>query len=255
LADAAPPGTATIAVAARLVGTDRAWALRGERRFPAASTIKTAILVALHREFDAGRLDPATPLPVTAAARTPGSGVLALLRADPALPLADLATLMIAISDNTAANLVLATVGQDQVRAAIADLGLTATALNRPFLGRAPRPGEPENVTTAADQAALLAAIADGSAASAAACARMRDTLASQQDRDRLARFLPPDRPFGGKSGTLPGLVHDTGLIGTPAGTLAVAVLTQGVADPHAAADAIGRIALEVVDLVAATAG
>ena len=247
LARTTDPGV-EVAVAARLVGTDRVWAIDGAKPFPALSTIKTAILVALHREVDAGRLRLADERTVTAAAKTPGSGVLALLRDNLALTLADLATLMIAVSDNAASNLVLDAVGLDRVRATIVGLGLSGTALNRPFLGRAPEPGEPDNVTTAADLAALLAAIAEDTAASPAACARMRATLALQQDRDRLARYLPDALPFAGKSGTLPGLVHDSGLIETAAGPLSLAVLTRGFADRYRAEEAIGRIALAAID-------
>ena len=237
-----------IGVAARLVGTERAWRLAADRPFPAASTIKTAILVALYREVDAGRLSLDDTRPVDQAARVPGSGVLTWMRPGLSLPLADLAYLMIAVSDNTASNLLLDAVGIDRVRATIAELGLAATALNRRFLGRAPGPGEPENVASAADLATLLAAIAAGTAAAPGSCARMRATLALQQNRDRLARYLPPTVSFAGKSGTLLGLVHDTGLIATPFGPFAVAVLTRGFADPYAAHDLIGRIALALLD-------
>lgn len=241
---------AEIAVAARLVGTDRAWALRADRLFPAASTIKLALLVACFREVDAGRLDLDAPRLVDPAAVVPGSGVLAWLRPGLRLPLADLVYLMVAVSDNTASNLLLDAVGPDRVRATIADLGLVGTALNRRFLGRLPLPGEPENLTAAVDLAALLAAVAAGTAARPASCGRMRLILALQQDRDRLARRLPSEIAFAGKSGSLPGLVHDAGLLGTPVGPLALAVLTRGLPDPYAAEELIGQIALAMVDEV-----
>ena len=241
---------AEVAVAAHLVGTRRAWMLHADRPFPAASTIKLALLVALFRERDAGRLDLDAPCPVEAAAVVPGSGVLAWLGPGLSLPIGDLAYLMVAVSDNTASNLLLDAVGRDRVRATLADLGLAGTALNRRFLGRLPAAGEPENVTVAADLAALLAAVAAGSAASPESCGRMRALLALQQDRDRLARRLPPEVPFGGKSGTLPGLVHDAGLLGTAVGPLAVAVLTRGLPDPYAAEELIGRVALAMLEEV-----
>lgn len=242
----ATPG-AEVSVAARLVGTDRAWRLDAERVFPAASIIKTAILVALYRDVDAGRLDLATSVPVPPDAKVKGTGVLTWMSPDLTLPLADIAYLMIAISDNTASNVLIDTVGLPRIQATIADLGLTSTALNRRFLGRRPGSHEPENVTHAADQAALLGAIAGDTAASPRSCQQMRATLALQQDRDRIARYLPDGLTFAGKSGTLPGLIHDTGLIETPAGTLALAVLTRGLPDDYQAAETIGRIAQTIV--------
>lgn len=239
---------AQVAVAARAVGSDRTWRHDGDRPFPAASTIKLAVLVALFQEVDAGRLDLERLVPVVPGAVVGGSGVLAWLRPGLALPVADLAYLMIAISDNTASNLLIDLIGIERVGAAIAGLGLAGTALNRRFLGRTPGSGEPENVTTAADLVALLSLIAGDRAASPASCARMRELLTSQQDRDRLARRLPPGVDFGGKSGSLPGLAHDAGLLGTPGGSLAVAVLTRGFADPYAAHELIGQIARALVD-------
>ncbi len=53
---------------------------------------------------------------------------------------------------------------------------------------------------------------------------------------------------FGGKSGSLPGLVHDAGLLGVSAGALVVAVLTEGIADPYAAEELIGQIALAMLE-------
>ena len=239
---------AEVLVDARLIGIDRQWGLDAERLVPAASTIKTAILVTLYRATEAGQIGLDEMLVVTSELRVPGSGVLAWMTPGLALPLTDLAYLMIAISDNTASNLLLDALGIDRVQATIAELGLTRTVLHRPFLGRAPRSGEPDNLTCAGDLCRLLTAIAEGTAASAASCERMRATLALQQDRSRLARWLPPDARFAGKSGTLPGIVHDTGLLDTRAGPLAVAVLTQGISDPYEAEATIGRIALALID-------
>ena len=235
---------AEVAVAARVVGTGQCWSHGGDRPFPAASTIKLAILAAMARALDAGSLDLTTPCRVEAAAKVPGSGVLAWLGDGLTLPVGDLAYLMVAVSDNTASNLLLDAVGTEAVRATIADLGLAGTALNRRFLGRTPGPGEPENFTCADSLVSLLCQIGEGRAASPARCAWMRDLLGLQQDRDRLARRLPPGYGFGGKSGTLPGLAHDAGLIAAPGGTLAVAVLTRSIADPYASHELIGQIAL-----------
>ena len=121
-------------------------------------------------------------------------------------------------------------------------LGLTGTALQRRFLGRLPDPGTPENLTTADDLTALLMAIATGTAASPGRCAWMRERLAGQHYLNRLPRFLPNDVTFAGKSGSLEGFDHDSGLLSGPGGTLAVAVLHRNVQDPYAADVVIGTI-------------
>lgn len=238
------------AIAARLVGTERFWGREPDRIFPAASTIKVAVLAAVARAVDAGRVSFDDVARVQSHQVAGGSGVLASMRPDLALSLRDFAYLMIAVSDNTATNALIDAIGIGAVQATIRSLGMRQTGLNRRFLGHSPGAGEPENYTSAGDLVNLLTAIALDRAASPARCAEMRALLALQQDRDRLARRLPAGISFGGKSGSLPGLIHDCGLIGTPAGTLAIAVLTWGIADPYAAEETIGRIALAMVDEV-----
>lgn len=210
----------------------------------AASTIKLAVLVALFRAVEAGRVRLDERRAMTAADKVGGSGVLRALHDGLALPLDDLAYLMIAISDNTASNLLLDAVGTTGVNAALADLGLRGTTLGRRFLGRAARAGEPENVTTAADLARLLRAILAGRAAGAASCARMLALLREQQHRERLARFLPPTVAYAGKGGTLPGLALDAGILSAPRGPLIVAALAADLPAPFAADESMGHLAL-----------
>lgn len=243
----APPET-TVGVSVRVVGTGESWGYNDGLVLPAASTIKVTILAALYRDVDAGRVSLDEVVLVDPVAKVEGSGVLTWLRDGLRLPVADLAYLMIAISDNTASNLLMDLVGRPRVQATIDDLGLRDTALNRHFLGRMPDPGMPENLTSAGDLAALMERIAAGTAASAESCARMRATLALQQYRDRLGRFLPEALAFAGKTGSIGDYVHDSGLIETPRGTLGLAVMTKGFSESHAAEAFIGRVAIAAVE-------
>lgn len=210
----------------------------------AASTIKIAVLIALFRAVDAGsvRLDERRPL--RDEEKVGGSGVLGALDAGLAPTLHDVAHLMIAISDNTASNMAIdAAGGLAAVNAVCADLGATRTVLGRRFLGRAARAGEAENLTTARDLTLLLRAILDGSAASADACARMLALLRAQTHLDRLARRLPDDVTYAGKTGTLPGTALDAGILTTPRGPLLVAAIATALPDPYAADETIGQLA------------
>ncbi|MDQ3168039.1 MAG: class A beta-lactamase-related serine hydrolase, partial [Chloroflexota bacterium] len=244
------------AVAARGIGPGWAdgpageWSARGDASFPAASTVKVAILVALGREIDAGRVVLDQSRPPHPADRVGGSGVLAEMSPDLALAVADLAYLMITISDNTASNALIRLVGLPAVNEHLDDLGLTGIHLGRPFLGRLPQPDEGENTVTANGLADLLTLIATDRAASPATCAWMRGMMTRQQHRDRLGRDLPPGVGFGGKSGSLPGIAHDAALLDGPGGTVAVVVLTEGVQDSHAADAAIGQIGRAAGNLV-----
>ncbi len=231
------PEGVTVAVSARLLGTGERFAVRGALPLPAASTIKLAILIALAEAFDARRLDPEQRASVSPVDKVAGSGVLNWLHDGLTLTLAALAWLMIAISDNTASNMLIDRLGFDAVRATCARLGTTHAALNRHFM----RASDP-NIVSADDLVTLLAAIAEDRAALPERCAWMRRLLADQQVRNRLARHLPEDVEFAGKSGWQDGISHDCGLLTSPGGTLAIAALTEGFPDIHEANTFLSRI-------------
>lgn len=237
-----------LGIAVAVVDSGRWWSLNGRKSFPAASTIKLAILVALAQTLDAGRLSLSDRRQVNPEAVVQGSGVLLGMEPGLSLSLADLAYLMIAVSDNTASNILIDAIGIECIQQTIAGLGLSTLALNRRFLGRLPNADEPENYASAGDLRDLLLAIATDTAASPPRCAWIRDELGKQQFRERLARRLPAGVSFGGKYGSLPGYSHDSGLLTTDRGTLAIAVLTAGFTDPYAADAFIGDVALAMLD-------
>jgi beta-lactamase class A len=245
----APEGT-TVGVAVRVLGTGEKWESGGETVLPAASTIKLAILVALYREVDAGRIDLATEVAVEPGVKVQGSGVLTWMRDGLRISVGDVAYLMISISDNTASNMLIDLVGLGTIAATVADLGLPNMALNRRFLGRMPGPDMPENVTSAADLADLLVAVWEDRAASPASCAAMRETLKLQQHRDRIPRLLPDTYVFGGKTGTVGDVVHDAGVVETPNGLVAIGLMTQGFTSKYDADILMGRIAAAAVGVV-----
>ncbi len=216
--------------------------------FPAASTVKLVILVALAQAIDDGRLQLDQRTPALADHRVGGSGVLNWLQPGLDLTLQDHAWLMTAISDNTASNVLIDILGLPFIHGVQQSLGLESTSLNRRFFGRQPETNEPMNLACAGDLTAILNAIADGTAASAERCEWMLTLLGDQQVTDRLARHLPNGVTFAGKSGWVRGISHDAGLLRGPGGEATVAVMTQGFEDPYVADALIGSIGAAVID-------
>ena len=215
---------------------------RGDEPFLSASTIKVAILIAVARAIDADTLrydDRRSARPVDTIT---GSGVLKGMEAGLSLTIDDHAYLMVAISDNTASNVLIEAVGRQTVQSVIEDLGLTGTRLRRAFLGHLPSDDLPRNEITANDFVTMLAAIADDAAASPAACRWMRDLLRQQQHVDRLGRDLPDGVTFSGKSGSLTGTVHDGAILDGPNGQVIVACLTSEVSSTYEVDAVLGRI-------------
>ncbi len=235
------------------------FARHGDRRFRAASTIKVPIMIEAYRQIEQGTLSLDDRIVLREEDFVPGSGVLAHLHPGLELTLADLILLMIAVSDNTATNLILDRTGLDAVNATMQSLGMTNSVLGRRILGRLPNPGDPENWATPSDFALAVQAIVSGEAAGPESCAAMLDTLEQQGEIRRISRFLSgPGLRWGTKPGDLPGVINDVGFVSSDAGTLSIAVFTESMPDLDAAERAIGLIsreALALTGIVPSTAG
>ncbi len=98
---------------------------------PTASVIKVPILLALLRQVDSGGADLDARVTLRAEERVGGSGVLKVFDGGLRPTVRDVATLMIAVSDNTATNMVLDLIGgTEPVNTAMADLGLRTITLH-----------------------------------------------------------------------------------------------------------------------------
>jgi beta-lactamase class A len=208
--------------------------------FPAASLAKLPIAVELMRRVDLGQFDLAERWDTSSEPRVGGSGVLDFLDPATRFTLGELCTLMLIVSDNTTANVLLDLVGMGEVNESMSRLGLIHTKLARRFMDLEARAARRENVTSAGDMLTLLALLR-GSALPGAQ--RLREMLAAQQLFADLAEgWLPPGARLAHKDGMLPETANDTGLLTGPGGTCAYCVLTTGQRDLPAARQAIGRI-------------
>lgn len=208
-----------------------AWAVQGDVQFPSASTAKIAIMVEVWRMIDRGEAALDDVHPVSRADKSNGSGVLRLMHAGLPASLADLLYLMMAISDNTATNMLIRLAGMDRINATMRELGMARSVLGRPMVGRLAIAGEQENLATPADYTRLLDAIFTGRAASPEACAAMIATLEKQQNARRIGRFVPAADGWrwGSKTGSNTGVVNDVGFVIGPPGRMLVSVYVRRV--------------------------
>ncbi len=249
IADRRIEGT-DIGLFARNLDTGETFGLNAERDFASASTIKILILAALGEAVAAGTLNLDDKLPAAADIRLSGSGVLNWL--DPALELSlrDHAWLMTAVSDNSTSNVLMNAVGIDAINGLGRRLDVGAMHMGRNFMDRNIPPGPPKNRATAQGLVNVLSAIYRDEIATPELCAWMRQLLADQQHRDRLARHLPEGVAYAGKTGTIEGIVHDCGVLSGSHGRIAIAVLTQGYPNPYDAERFIGRIGAAIGEMV-----
>jgi beta-lactamase class A len=221
---AATPGLISVWVGRP--GRPPAYAREEDRTHYAASTMKLAVLAGLHRRADAGEVDLDRPVPVRDEFTSAGpSGALFSCRRDHdnddevwqrvggAAPLRWLAERMIVRSSNLAANLVLDHVGLAAVAEAWRSVGARHSVTRRGIEDADAAAAGITNLVTAADLAALLGALADGTLASPTACAAMRATLLAQECREDLAAGLPVGTAVAHKNGWINGVRHAAGLV------------------------------------------
>jgi beta-lactamase class A len=247
---AAIPDGMCVSLAARHLGSDSILSHDAERKVQSASTIKSLILVALARALDAGDLDLDAEVTVQDDWRVDGNGVLNWLHSGITLPLRDHAWLMIAISDNTASNVIIETLGVERIQRTAEELGVPSLHLGRRFYGYLPAGETGRNAVTACGLTDLLTMIWNDTAASPERCAWMRKLHEDQQHRDRLARNLPEELVYAGKTGTLTGISHDVGVITGPSGTVVVSALVESTASPYDDDVFIGSIGQAIAEIV-----
>ena len=250
-----------VGLAARRVDAAEAVLFNADDIFPTASVIKLVVLVEYLAQVAAGELRPATPITLQAETMVEGSGVLKDLQPGAQLTLHDLATLSITISDNTASNLLLDTVGGlARINARLRDLGMTRTVMGRPFVFDSPV----DNTGSPADFLHLLLALAQGQVVNPAISRAALELMGRQQFMTYIPRYLPY-HPFAveyglpqpltiaNKVGMLRGVVNDAALMTTPNYTYGLVIFTCACTDlrpdpDNEAALLVARLSKRVYD-------
>ncbi|MGB8946417.1 MAG: serine hydrolase [Streptomyces sp.] len=250
-----------------------------------ASVHKLCLLLTLHQQAEQGLLDLTAQVECAPDGRAAGPTGLAVMLDPVRISLRDAAYLMMAVSDNAAAEVILERVGLEAVNAATTRLGLTRTRAVHTFAhmlasvredvgpAGAPALADPRviarlraldpartNRSTPRDMTRLLCALWRDEACSPEGCAAIRRLLGLQVWPHRMAAGFPfDDVHVAGKTGSLPTVRNEVGVIEYPdGGRYAIAVFTRAV-NPAAtlpAVDAvIGTTARIAVDALRAHQG
>ncbi|MER3494901.1 MAG: serine hydrolase [Mastigocladus sp. ERB_26_2] len=188
--------------------------LNGEKIFPAASTIKFPILVALFEEVDAGRIKLNETLVMRRDLMTGGSGTLQYKRPGTKLSVLETATKMITISDNTATNMIIDRLGgKAKLNQRFQSWGLQNTVI-RNLLGDF----KGTNTTSAKDLVRLSALLANNQLLSDTSRSKALDIMRRVENRSLLPAGLGKGAVIAHKTGTLGIILGDAGIIQTSTG-------------------------------------
>jgi len=223
----------------------RPWLSReADRVHPAASTMKLALVTALLRAVDAGRIELGEELPVRAVLPSMVTGQtyettpdydndeLPWERLGRSASLGWLAERAIVRSSNLATNLLLDRVGIDAVNAVYTAAGATTARVERGIQDEPAMTAGLTNTVTAADLASVVGALARRELAGSESCERIEAILARCEHADAAAAGLPAGTYFAHKTGWFDGVCHDVGLV-RPAGEpeFVLAILTGAPLD------------------------
>jgi beta-lactamase class A len=226
----------------------RQFFLHGDDVFPQASSIKIAVLAELYRQAQPGKLKLTDVYTVNQADLVPDSDIMGgLTPGVTRITLRDLATMMVAVSDNSATNVLIDRVGMENVNAMLSGLGLKNTRLRRKMMDiNAAKEGR-ENISTPREMMTLLETIQRGKLLNAEMTADFIKMLATHKDSPiRLA--VPEAVVSADKPGELEGVRADSGIVFAQNRPFVICVMTGYLNDEAAAEAAIRKIAAAAYD-------
>ena len=246
-----------VGVSATHIESGRTVSLRGSESFPMASAFKLPVAVQIMSLVDEGKLTLEKMIPLGPVDLHPGSGKLSELFFHPgvSLSVSNLMELMLVISDNTAADVMLREAGGPAaVTAKMKILGLNGIRIDRStallisaFQGAKNIPPEsdwnrdmwdklydavperehmaarraetrdPRDTSTPDDMTRLLVRLWKKEALTPQSAATLLDIMdRCQSGKSRIKGMLPLVTPVAHKTGSLGGIVNDVGIITLP---------------------------------------
>ena len=185
----------------------------GDTRMMAASMIKLAIAASFLELAETNKVSLDDVYTLEDSDIVGGTGSLGGRGAGATVTYGEMLDLMIAESDNTAANILIDEMGMDAVNDTIKRLGLTSTKLNRLMMDEEAIANGIENYTSARDVAAILELAYEGKLVSRKASKTLLSALRSQFDDEGIQTGLPESARFAHKTGALPAARHDGGIV------------------------------------------
>jgi beta-lactamase class A len=232
-----------VSLYARSLKTGQTVAINPDAPVNTASVIKMAIMLEAMYQVKDGRASFNETLPLRREDQVSGSGVLFLFHTPTDINFETAIVLMITQSDNTAANLVLARVGRDNVNQRMRSMGWPMTTSIRPIGRPAEGDQSPElkpfgiGRTTAREMAGLLESISRCDLGDKTLCARMVDIMEHQFWRNGIPHYLEDadttevPSHVANKTGSLDHVRNDVGIVFTKDGPIVISAFTYDNTD------------------------
>jgi len=224
--------------------------LHGDDIFPQASSIKIAVLAELYEQEQRGRRGEsgvarlADLYTMRSEDLVPDSSIMGGLTPGVSrITNRDLATMMVAVSDNSATNVLIDRLGMPNVERMLSSVGLKNTHLQRKMMDIAAARQGRENISTPREMMTLLDAIYRNKLFDKELTADFFKVLSTTKDSS-IPKLLPADVTIANKPGELEAVRNDSGIIFVPNRPFILSVMTTYLRDERAGQQAISEIAL-----------
>jgi beta-lactamase class A len=221
---------------------------RPDEVFPQASSIKIAVLAELYHQAQqsaqgtSGKATLKDRYVVRSSDIVADSFVLGgLTPGVSSLTNRDLATIMVAVSDNSATNVLIDRVGMDNVVRLTESLGLAHTQLRRKMMDLQAAAQGRENISTPREMMQLLEQLYRGKVIGPPLIDDFFNVLATGKN-SWIPRDLPTDLKIANKPGELEGVRNDSGIVFLKNRPYVICVMTTYLSNERAGEEAITRV-------------
>lgn len=219
--------------------------LHEDEVFAQASSIKITVLADLYLQAQQGKLKLTDLYTVQSSDLVPDSDIMnGLTPGITRITLRDLATMMVAVSDNAATNVLIDRVGMTNVNTVLDSLGLPQTRLRRKMMDLEAAKQGRENISTPREMMMLLDAIYHGKLLNKESTEDFFKMLSTNKNS-----FIPRDLPAGlkiaNKPGELEAVRNDSGIVFVEGRPYVICAMTAFLNNEREGEDAISKVSLE----------
>jgi len=212
--------------------------------FAQASSIKITVLANLYLQAERGKLKLTDLYTVQSADLVPDSDIMnGLTPGVTRVTVRDLATMMVAVSDNSATNVLIDRVGMQNVNAMLDSFGLSHTRLRRKMMDLEAAKEGRENISTPREMMQLLDAIYHGKVLNKESTSDFFKMLSTGK-ASFIPRELPPDLKVANKPGELEAVRNDSGIVFVEGRPYVICVMTGYLRNERDGEDAISKVSL-----------
>lgn len=215
--------------------TGKSFGINEEVSFPAASTVKVPLLMAVYEDIEASKISKEQTMTYTSGDYEEGTGSIQYTSFGTRWTVSELAKRMMKQSDNVAKNMMFRLVGYRRAQEYITGLGAKNVDMSL------------ENKTTPKDAGTLLKLIYENETVDKELSDEMLELMVKTDFEKRLPRYLDGIK-VSHKIGTWAGAISDTGIVFLEGRPYTISVYSKGIQNVEDAENVIGTISKKVYD-------